>query len=799
MRCMDDIVRFVWNSKVYLLTLLLIPFKVQSKDLKLWYKIPADVNVVDRPYIWNDDIEWLKALPLGNGSLGAMVFGGVHKERIQINEESLWSGGFQEADNSLAFKCLEKIKELLYQGKYKEATDLTNKTQICIGEGSGRGNGAETQYGCYQTLGDIWIDFTNKSSYTKYLRELNLNDATVSVFYNQSGVNYRRDLFVSYPDQVFVIKLSADKEKQISFTCGMNRPQNYRTYSSEKQLIMEGSLPDGKGGEGLKYITRLKAIVKNGNVVYGDSTLSVDKADEVMLLLSASTDYQQVYPTYKKLDYKKESNDNIHKSSSKTFAQLYNRHRSDYSRLFGRVKFELDDSQNIFPTDQLVTMAQKGKVASYLYELIFQYGRYLLISSSRPGSLPANLQGIWANKIQTAWNGDYHTDINVEMNYWPAEVTNLSECHLPLFDLVESLVEPGKNTARNQYNMNGWVVHPITNIWGYTSPGESSSWGMHTGATAWICQHIGEHFRFTGDKHFLERMYPVLQGAVEFYMDWLSYDNRFGKYVSGPAVSPENSFIAPDGSSNYISMGPTHDQQTIWQLFDDFVLIADILNVNTDFVKKVNKMKEQLLTTRVGKDGRVMEWAEEYPETTPGHRHFSHLFAIFPGAQFNLLRNTQLVNAAKKSIDYRVKHLEGDIGWSAAWRVCLYARMLCGNLAKDNLDRLLERSLAPNLFTLCPPFQIDANFGTTAGIAEMLLQSHVVTDKGEYVLQLLPGLPEKWTNGSYSGLKARGGFEIDVVWKDGKLTEFKIKSLLGNKYRVWYNGKYINTNSIKKR
>ena len=798
MKYIGKIMMYIYTSKVCIFILLLMSLESYSKDLKLWYKTPADVNVVDRPYIWDDDVEWLKALPLGNGSLGAMVFGGVQKERIQINEESLWSGGYQEADNFGAFIYLKQIKDLLFQGKYREATDLANKTQVCVGEGSGKGNGAEAQYGCYQTLGDVWIDFVNKSSYTEYVRELNLNDATVSVFYKQNGVNYRRDLFVSYPDKVLVVKLSADKKEQISFTCGMNRPQNYKTYSSNKQLIMEGTLPNGKGGRGMKYITRLKAVVKNGDVVYGDSTLSVNKADEVILLLSASTNYQQVYPTYKKLDYKKECEDNIYKSSLKTFAQLYERHKNDYSNLFDRVKFELDDSQEVSPTDQLVQMARNGEVASSLYELLFQYGRYLLISSSRPGTLPANLQGIWANKIQTAWNGDYHTDINVEMNYWPAEVTNLSECHLPLFDLLESLVEPGRKTAKNQYNMNGWVVHPITNIWGYTSPGESSSWGMHTGATAWLCQHIGEHFRFTGDKTFLERMYPVLQGAVEFYMDWLSYDGRLCKYVSGPAVSPENSFIAPDGSVNYISMGPTHDQQTIWQLFNDFVLMSGILNVNTDFVRAVNGVKEQLLTTCIGQDGRIMEWAREYPETTPGHRHFSHLFAFFPGAQFNLLTTPTIVNAAKKSIDYRVKHLEGDIGWSAAWRVCLYARMLQGNLAKDNLDRLLERSLASNLFTLCPPFQIDANFGTTAGIAEMLLQSHVITDTGEYVLQLLPGLPKEWKNGHYSGLKARGGFEIDVVWKDGKLAEFKIKSLLGNKYRIWYNGKYINTNLITK-
>lgn len=442
-------------------------------------------------------------------------------------------------------------------------------------------------------------------------------------------------------------------------------------------------------------------------------------------------------------------------------------------------------------------MARKGVVDNHLYELMFQYGRYLLVSSSRPGTMPANLQGIWANKIQTPWNGDYHTDVNVEMNYWPSEVTNLSEMHLPLFDLIESLVKPGSRTAKIQYNKKGWVVHPITNVWGYTSPGESASWGMHTGAPAWICQHIAEHYRFTGDKKFIERMYPVLKGAVEFYMDWLTEDPATGKLVSGPAVSPENTFVAPDGSHCQISMGPAHDQQTIWQLFDDFCMISKELNISDSYTKSVADAQSRLAGTQIGSDGRIMEWAHEFKEVEPGHRHISHLFAVHPGSQINTLKTPDLAEAANKSIDYRISHGGGHTGWSSAWLVSQYARLNRSDKALESLDNVFKKSLNPNLFTECPPFQIDANFGTTAGISEMLLQSHVY-DGGAYIINILPALPEDWNEGSFCGMKTRGGFEVSAEWKEGKLEKAEVKSLLGNKCRVMYNGKIIFDGTLKK-
>lgn len=638
------------------------PQQEQPSSLKLWYESPADATVADSPNGWQDDAEWLKGLPLGNGSLGAVVFGDVAMERIQLNE-----------DNPDAPQYLDKIRQLLFEDKYKEATELTNRTQVCTGQGSGGGNGSTVPFGCFQTMGDLWIDFANKEAYSDYRRELNL----------------------------------------------------------------------------------------------------------------------------KGRDYLSLTRESIAKAEKKTFESLYQAHRKEYAAYFDRASFQLTESPDTLATDVLVAQAKAGEINPHLYELMFQYGRYLLISSSRPGTMPANLQGIWANKLQTPWNGDYHTDVNIEMNYWPAEVTNLSEMHLPMFDLIASLVAPGTKTAQTQYQKKGWVVHPITNVWGYTSPGEYASWGMHTGAPAWICQHIGEHYRFTGDKDFLRKMYPVLKGAVEFYMDWLVTDPKTDKLVSGPAVSPENTFVAPDGSQCQISMGPTHDQQTIWQLFDDFEMASEALQINDAFTQEVADAKGRLLETRIASDGRIMEWAQEFPEAEPGHRHISHLFAVHPGSQINLLQTPELAEAASKSMDYRISHGGGHTGWSSAWLISQYARLHRAEKAKESLDKVLEKSLNPNLFTQCPPFQIDANFGTTAGIAEMLLQSYIY-EQGAYIIQLLPSLPEGWKNGKFSGLKARGGFEVSVEWKDGVMVYAEIKSLLGNPFRVWYRGEYIETGDLEK-
>ncbi len=752
-----------------------------QNDLKLWYKSPADATVKDDPNGWKDDKEWLKALPLGNGSLGVMVFGDVNLERIQLNEESMWSGSTDDNDNPNAFKAQKEIRRLLFEGKFKEATKLTNKTQICKGKGTGHGNGASVPFGSFQTLGDLWIDSGKKIPFKNYYRELDLNHAVVNVHYTQNGVSFKRQIFTSYPDQIMVARFTADQPGQISFTVSMNRPERFKTYAKNEQLIMTGILSDGKGGDGMEYMARLKAVAKNGSIKYKEDQLIIENADEVILYLAASTDYILHYPDYKGRDYSKLTQERIENALKKTYSELLQSHKKDYQKYFNRVSFDITPGQETnIPTDKRLLNFKKHPTDKHLVELMFQYGRYLLISSSRPGTLPANLQGLWSNKIQTPWNGDYHTDVNVEMNYWPAEVTSLPEMHLPLFDLINTLVEPGNRTARIQYHNKGWVVHPITNVWGYTSPGEEASWGMHTSGGAWISTHIYEHYAFTRDKEFLKRMYPALKGSVLFYLDWLVKDPKTGLWVSGPAVSPENSFIAPDGSRCSISMGPTHDQQVIWQLFTDFLNASDELGIKNDLTAKVTRYRSELAGSGIGSDGRLMEWMEEYPEVEPGHRHISHLFALHPGSQINTEQTPALAEAAKRSLDYRISHGGGHTGWSAAWLISQYARLQEAEKAEQSLYTVLKKSTSPNLFGLHPPFQMDANFGTTAGIAEMLIQSHAG------VLQLLPALPKDWPAGKVTGLKARGNLTADMEWSNGTLKTAVIQSANEGDFKIKY-------------
>lgn len=755
----------------------------EKSNLKLWYQQPANAKVKDSSDGWKDDPEWLKALPLGNGSLGAMVFGDVNYERIQLSEESMWSGSPEDNNNPKAYPAQAKIRELLFNNNYKEASALTEQTQICKGKGSGHGNGATVPFGCFQTLGDLWIDFENEGKYENYHRELDLDEAIVRVSYLQEDVQYKREIFISQPDQLMVMKLTANKPGQISFKASMNRPEKFQTSTKEDQLIMQGTLSDGKDGDGLQYMARLSAVNKNGTVRYSDTNLIVENADEVLILMTASTNYVLDYPNYKGRAYKKITATNLQKGKQTSYKVLRKRHTEEYQNYYKRVSFKLTSGADTIPTDVRLVDFKKSKSDLHLKELLFQYGRYLLISSSRPGTLPANLQGIWANKVQTPWNGDFHTDVNVQMNYWMAESTNLREMHLPLFDLMKSLEKPGAETAKVHYKSNGWVVHPITNVWGYTAPGEVSGWGMHVGGGAWLATHIMEHYYYTLDTTFLKQFFPVLKGSTQFYLDWLIPDPITGELLSGPSVSPENKFWAPDGSLSSICMGPSHDQQVIWQLFKNYIDASNALSIQDAFLTKVIQAQKKLAKPKIGSDGRLMEWNEEFKESEPGHRHISHLFALHPGYQIDVRKTPELAKAAKKSLDFRIQNGGGYTGWSAAWLINQYARLGEAENAEHSLNTVLSKSTSTNMFGLHPPFQMDANFGTTAGIAEMLMQSQ----SGEILV--LPALPKNWTNGEIKGLCARGGFVVDIKWKDTKPTEIKIHSKNGGLCNVNYKGK----------
>ena len=786
---------------ILLITMVLFTHAQTSYNQKLWYTQPADASAKDDPNSFASEPEWLKALPVGNGHIGAMVFGDVKKERIQLNEMTLWSGSMDEGDNPEASMHLPKIRELLFQGKYKEATELTNKTQITKGKGSGHGSGAKVPFGCFQTLGDLWLDFHSQGSYTNYHRELDLINGIALTRFTQDRIVYTRETFVSHPDKALIIRLTASKPNSLSFDLAVDRPEKFTTTASNKKLIMQGTLDNGKGGAGMKYKTYISPILTGGTLEEHSNQLQIKNATAVTLVITAKTNYRQHYPDFVNNNFESELEALTKQATSKNYDALKQAHVQDFSGFMKRVAFQLGNAVNHRPTDELLRKNFETKNEQALYPLYFQFGRYLLLSSSRAGGLPANLQGIWANKIQTPWNGDYHTDINVQMNYWPAEVTNLSETHIPLMDLIASLSQPGKKTARIQYNMNGWALHPITNVWGYTSPGESAVWGMHIGGGGWLMQHLWEHYAFTKDKTSLAKAYPLLKDACLFYLDWLVKDTKTRKLVSGPSASPENTFKAPDGSNAQISMGPSHDHQIMYNLFENTMQSAKILGLKDDdaFILKVKNAKDNLAPLKIGPDGRLMEWAEAFEEVEPKHRHLSHLFAFYPGNEITTSKTPELANAIKKSLEARG---DAGVGWTYAWKIALWARLLDGNRALSILNDQLRPTgdfgikmnngggTYYNLFDACPPFQIDGNFGVVAGMAEMFLQSH------QGYIELLPALPSAWKNGSIKGLVARGNFVVNMQWQEGKLVSATLLSKKGGTCKVQYREKEMALKTI---